>query len=110
MCASARLCGVEKTPRRKKQLKDAKSELQALRNTRTKLKDDLDCLQENINSSKRTFSQLIHSDLINSKKKKYVSIVNDREIINWILLNSDAKKLKTYVVEKCQMHIQTIRT
>ena len=95
VCASARLCGeLKKHPEEKKQIKDAKSELQALRNTRKKLQDELDSLQENIKSSKRTFSQLIHSDLINSNKKKYISIVNDREIINWMLLNSDAKKIE----------------
>lgn len=74
-----------------KNIQYAKSELQVLKNTQKKLKGELDSLLETINSSKRTFSQLIHSDLIKSNKKKYISVVNDWEIINWMLLNSDAK-------------------
>ena len=57
--------------------------------------DELSNLQATVKSSNRTFSQLIHSNLINSNKHKYISqIVNGHEVINWMLLNTDSKKIE----------------
>jgi DNA topoisomerase IA len=55
-----------------------------------KIKDKMTNLQATVKNSKRTFSQLVHSDLINSNKHKYISqSVNGREVINWLQLNTD---------------------
>ncbi len=68
------------------------SELKLLHTTLKRQNDELSNLQATVKSSKRTFSQLIHSDLINSNKHKYISqSVNGREVINWLQLNTDSK-------------------
>ena len=45
-------------------------------------------------SSKRTFSQRILTRLINSNKEKYISYLSGREVMNWMAINTDAKKIE----------------
>ena len=74
VCMSARICGdLKRHPEDKKEIKDLQSDLKHLNNMLKRQKDELSNLQETVKSSKRTFSQLIHSDLINSNKHKYIS-------------------------------------
>ena len=96
LCTSARLCGdLKRHPEQKKEIKDLQSELKLLNTTLKRQNDELSNIQATVKSSKRTFSQLIHSDLINSNKQKYISkSLNGREIINWMQLNTDSKKIE----------------
>lgn len=48
----------------------------------------------NMQSSKRTFSQLILTRLINSNKKKYICYLSGREVMNWMAINTDTKKIE----------------
>ena len=82
-CTSARLCGdIKRHPEEKRQTKDLKTDLQLLKSKRKKLKAELDSLLENMQSSKRTFSQRILTRLINSNKEKYISYLSGREVMN----------------------------
>lgn len=45
-------------------------------------------------SSKRTFSQRILTPLINSNKEKYISYLSGLEVMNWMAINTDAKKIE----------------
>ena len=96
VCMSARLCGdLKRHPEEKKEMKDLQSELKLLHTTLKRQNDELSNLQATVKSSKRTFSQLIHSNLINSNKHKYISqSMNGGEVINWMLLNTDSKKIE----------------
>ena len=49
---------------------------------------------EDIKASKRTFQQKIHSNLINSDNQKYISYKHGRQVINWMDLNTDSKKIE----------------
>lgn len=94
-CTSARLCGdIKRHPEEKRQIKDLKTDLQLLKSKRKKLKEELDSLLENMQSSKRTFSQRILTRLINSNKEKYISYLSGREVMNWMAINTDAKKIE----------------
>ena len=96
VCMSARLCGdLKRHPEERKEIKDLQSDLKLLHTTLKRQNDELSNLQATVKSSKRTFSQLIHSDLINSNRHKYISqSVNGREVINWLQLNTDSKKIE----------------
>ena len=95
VCMSARICGdLKRHSEDKKEIKDLQSDLKHLNNMLKRQKDELSNLQETVKSSKRTFSQLIHSDLISSNKHKYISTANGREVINWMQLNTDSKKIE----------------
>ena len=74
---------LKRHPEEKKEMKDLQSELKLLRTTLKRQNDEFSNLQATVKSSNRTFSQLIHSNLINSNKHKYISqSVNGREVIN----------------------------
>ena len=45
-------------------------------------------------SSQRTFSQRILTPLINRNKEKYISYLSGREVMNWMAIKTDAKKIK----------------
>ena len=95
-CTSARLCGdIKRHPEEKRQIKDLKTDLQFLKSRQKKFKEELDSLLENLQSSKRTFSQRILTRLINSNKEKYISYLSGREVMNWMAINTDAKKIET---------------
>ena len=59
-----------------------------------KFKEEIDNSLENVQSSKRTFSQCVLTRLINSNKEKYISYLSGREVMNWMAINTDAKKIK----------------
>ena len=60
-CTSARLCGdLKRHPEEKRQIKNLNTDLQVLK-TKLKRCEELDSLRENMQSSKRTFSQRILS-------------------------------------------------
>ena len=65
--------------------------LQLLKIKLKRCKEELDSLRENMHSSKRTFSQRILSQLINSDREKYISYLNGREVMNWMAINTDPK-------------------
>ena len=61
-CTSARLCGdLKRHPEEKQQIKNLNTDLQLLKTKLKRCKEELDSLRENMQSSKRTFSQRIHS-------------------------------------------------
>lgn len=92
---SARLCGdIKRHPEEKRQIKDLKTDLQLLKSKRKQLKEELDSLLENMQSSKRTFSQRILTRLINSNKEGYISYLSDREVMNWMAIKTDTKKIE----------------
>ena len=94
-CTSARLCGdIKRHPEEKRQIKDLKTDLQLLKSKVKRLKGERDSLIENMQSSKRTFSQRILTRLINSNKEKYISYLSGREVMNWMAINTDAKKVE----------------
>ena len=72
-CTTARLCGEEK-----RQIKDLKTDLQLLKSKHKRLKEERDSLLENMQSSKRTYSQRILTCLINSGKEKYISYLSEK--------------------------------
>lgn len=71
-----------------------KMDLQLLKSKEKKFKEELDSLLQNMQSSKRTFSQRILTCLINSDRDKYTSYQSGREVVNWMAINTDAKKIK----------------
>ena len=94
-CTSARLCGdLKRHPEEKRQIKNLNTDLQLLKIKLKRCKEELDSLRENMHSSKRTFSQCILSQLINSDREKYISYLNGREVMNWMAINTDAKKIE----------------
>ena len=44
--------------------------------------------------SKRTFPRRILARLINSNKEKNISYLSGREVMNWMAINTDAKKIE----------------
>lgn len=49
---------------------------------------------ENMQSSKRTFSQRILTCLFNSNKEKYICYLSGLEVMNWMAINIDTKKIE----------------
>ena len=91
-CTSARYCGdLKRHPEDKKEVKELKSALSFHETQLRKMQDELHNLQENIKSTKRSYSQQIHSNLVNSDKAKYMS---PDGILDWMALNTDSKKLE----------------
>ena len=91
-CVSARFCGdIKRHPEEKKDVKSAKTDLQLLKSKLGRMKDELLSLRGNMESSKRTFSQKIYSDLVNSNKKRYLS---PDGVVNWMAVNIDSKKIE----------------
>ena len=88
-CTTARLCGEEK-----RQIKDLKTDLQLLKSKHKRLKEERDSLLEKMQSSKRTYSQRILTCLINSGKEKYISYLSGRELMNWMAIKTDVKKIE----------------
>ena len=94
-CTSAPLCGdLKRHPEEKREIKKLNKDLQLLKIKLKRCKKELDSLRENVQSSKRTFSQRIHSQLINSDRDKYTSYLIGREVMNWMEINTDAKKVE----------------
>ena len=74
LCTAARRGGeLKRHPEDKKKIKDLHSDLKLLQSTLKRQNDELSNMQATVKNSKRTFAQLIHSDLINSNKEKYIS-------------------------------------
>ena len=71
-----------------------KTDLQLLKSKHKRLKEERDSLLENMQSSKRTYSQRILTCLINSGKEKYISYLSGRELMNWMAINTDVKKIE----------------
>ena len=98
-CTSARLCGdLKRHPEEKRQIKNLNTDLQLLKIKLKRCKEELDSLQENMHSSKRTLSQRILSQLINSDREKYISYLNGREVMNWMAINTDAKRSRKFAM------------
>ena len=79
------------TREEKRQIKDLKTDLQLLKSKHKRLKEERDSLLENMQSSKRTYSQRILTCLINSGKEKYISYLNGREVMNRMAINTPKK-------------------
>ena len=81
-----------KASRRKRTVKEVKRELSLQENKLTKLKHKLLQLKRSTEASKRTYSQMVHIDLINSCPVKYIqSFGNGREILTG---DQDASKIE----------------
>ena len=91
-CTSARYCGdVKRHSEDKKEIKDLQSDINSQEKKLRRMKDELHSLQESIKSSKRSYSQQIHSNLVNSNKTKCMS---PDGVLGWMALNIDSKKIE----------------
>jgi len=95
-CYSATLCGdIKSHPEENKYLKEQKDELKSLKAKLDKVEQDIKNKQQAYHSVQNTFAAQVQSDLINSDHKRYLrSTLQGYSVPNWLLVNSDIRKLE----------------
>lgn len=95
-CVSATLCrDIRRHHDEEKYYKSLQSQVKAEKGKLKKLEDDQNSKQESFKSSTNTFASLIQTDLINSNPSKYLrSSVQGNKIPNWLLVQTDIRKLE----------------
>jgi hypothetical protein len=95
-CISATICGdIKRHPDENKYLKDKRDELKTSRAKLTKIELDIKCKKEAYKAVQNTFAAQVQTDLINSDPKRYLHCTEDgRSVPNWLLVNSDIRKLE----------------
>ncbi len=89
-------CGdIKRHPDENKYLKDKRDELKTSRAKLTKIELDIKCKKEAYKAVQNTFAAQVQTDLINSGPKRYLHCTEDgRSVPNWLLVNSDIRKLE----------------
>ena len=79
-----------------KYLKEKRDELKVSKGKLAKIPSDLKSKREMLDSAQNSFVVKVQTDLINSDPKKYLrKISNGHFVPNWLVANSDIRKLES---------------
>lgn len=95
-CISATICGdIKRHPDENKYLKDQRADLKRSKARLAQIELDIKAKNETYKAVQNTFAAKIQTDLINSDPKRYLHSTQDGyPVPNWLLVNSDIRKLE----------------
>jgi hypothetical protein len=95
-CVSATICkDIKRHHDEEKYYKSLQSQIKAEKGKLKRLEDDQKAKQESFKSSTNTFAGLVQTELISSNPSKYLrSSIHGNKIPNWLLIQTDIRKLE----------------